>query len=133
MTDPNVPSETPVPPAATPPAAATPPVAPPAATPPASPYTAPAAAGPKQGLSLTSFILGLAGLVFSWVPFFGFLVALAAVILGFIAKKKELAAPKWMWLIGIIAGFVALFIALIFIIITLIAFATLASVGSINY
>ena len=56
-----------------------------------------------------------------------FLVALAAVILGFLGKSKEPQAPKWMWLVGIIAGFVAIFIALIFLIIWIVA---LASYGS---
>ena len=109
-----------------PPPPAEPPVTPPAA--PATPAYAPApAAGPKQGLSLTSFILGLAGLVFSWALGFGFLVALAAVILGFLGKAKEPQAPKWMWLVGIITGFVAIFIALIVLIFWIIA---LASYGS---
>jgi hypothetical protein len=78
--------------------------------PPASPYVAPAA-GPKQGLSLTSFILGLVGFLLAWIPFVGivgFLAGLAAVILGFIARAKEKSAPKWMWIVGLIAGFVAI-------------------------
>jgi hypothetical protein len=108
-----------------PPPPAEPPATPPAA--PATPAYAPAPAGPKQGLSLTSFILGLAALVFSWALGFGFLVALAAVILGFIGKSKEPQAPKWMWLVGIITGFVAIFIALIVLIFWIIA---LASYGS---
>lgn len=74
---------------------------------------APAVAGPKQALSLTSFILGLAGVVFSWIPVLGFLVPLGAVILGFIGKKKEEAAPKWMSLTGIITGFVGIGLSLI--------------------
>ena len=97
------------------------------ATPPAAPATpayAPAAAGPKQGLSLTSFILGLAALVFSWAIGFGFLVAVAAVVLGFLGKAKEPQAPKWMWLVGIITGFVAIFIALIVLIIWIVALAS---------
>ena len=134
MTDPNVPSETPVTPAATPPAAATPPVAPPAvppaaATPPVSPYAAPTAAGPKQGLSLTSFITGLGALVFSWIPFIGiigFLAGIVAVITGFMAKRKEPAAPKWMWIVGLIAGFVGIAISLIY----LIGFILLLAVGT---
>jgi hypothetical protein len=95
MTDPIAPEPTPAPAA------------------PAAPAYAPVAAGPKQALSLTSFILGLAGLVFSWVPVLGFLASLAAIIIGFIAKGKEPAAPRWMWLVGIIAGFVAIFISII--------------------
>jgi hypothetical protein len=82
--------------------------------PPAAPAPVPvAAAGPKQALSLTSFIMGLAGLLFCAVPFFGFLVALAAVIIGFIGRKREPAAPKWMSLVGIIAGFVAIVLGII--------------------
>ena len=81
--------------------------------PPAAPAPAPVAAGPKQALSLTSFIMGLAGLLFCAVPFFGFLVALAAVIIGFIARKREPGAPKWMSLVGIIAGFVAIVLGII--------------------
>jgi len=97
---------------------------------PAAPVYAPAPTGVKQGLSLTSFILGLAGLVFSWVPFLGFLASLAAIIIGFIAKGKEPAAPHWMWLVGIITGFVAIVISIIvvaFFIIGIIANAALLS------
>lgn len=105
--------------------------------PPASPYVAPApGAGPKQGLSLASFILGLVGLVLGWIPFIGilgFLAAVAAVILGFIAKAKEKQAPKWMWIVGLIAGFVAIVIGLIVFIAAIVALATFgASVGSLS-
>lgn len=88
--------------------------------PPAAPAPAPVAAGPKQALSLTSFILGLAGLVFSWVPVLGFLASLAAIILGFIGRKREPAAPAWMSLVGIIAGFVAIVLSIILTIVILI-------------
>ena len=66
-------------------------------TPPPAAAPAPAP-GPAQTLSLISFIVGLASFVFSWVPVLGFLGAIAAIILGFMGKKKEPAAPKWMWL-----------------------------------
>lgn len=103
----------------------TPPVEP-EPTPPNTAYTAQPAGspyasqpvgtpGPKQGLSLTSFITGIAGLViFSWIPILGFLVPLAAVIIGFIAKGKEPGAPRWMWLVGIITGFVGIVLGIIF-------------------
>lgn len=91
--------------------------------PPASPYVAPAA-GPKQGLSLTSFILGLIGFLLAWIPFVGivgFLAGLAAVILGFIARAKEKSAPKWMWIVGLVAGFIAILISIIYLIVIIIA------------
>ena len=113
MTDPNVPSQTP-------------------ATPPATPYTAPAGTAPKQGLSLTSFILGLAGIVFSWALIFGLLVSVAAVILGFIAKGKEPNAPKWMWIVGLITGGIGVLISLLILVFWIIAFATFASVGGLT-
>jgi phage-related protein len=104
---------------------------PPPATP-AAPVPPPAAAGPKQTLSLTSFIAGLAAIVLTWIPFvniIGLIAGVVAIITGFLAKKKEPAAPKWMWIVGIIAGFVAVLISLIAIIISIIAIATFGSLG----
>lgn len=75
-------------------------------TPPVPPTPAPAAAGPKQSLSLTGFILGLVGFVFSWIPVLGFLAAVAAIIISLMAKGKEPGAPKWMWIVGLIGGIV---------------------------
>ena len=95
------------------------------ATPPTPPAASPtpAAAGPKQVLSLTSLILGIAGIVFSWVPVLPFLASLAAIIIGFIARKNEPGAPKWMALIGIILGFVAIGLAVLFLVIAALALA----------
>jgi hypothetical protein len=87
--------------------------------------------GPKQTLSLTSFIVGLASLVFCWVPVLGFLGAVAAVIIGFIAKGREPQAPKWMWLVGIISGFAAILLSLLILVplILLVAFGAAVSNG----
>ena len=53
-------------------------------------YTPPPA-GPPQGLSITSMILGIAGL------FFGFLVSIAAVITAHMAQKSQpYAKPFWL-------------------------------------
>jgi hypothetical protein len=90
---------------------------------PVPPAAAPGPAGPKQALSLTSFILGIAGLVFSWVPVLPFLASLAAIIIGFIARKNEPGAPKWMALVGIILGFVAIGLAILFLVIAALAIA----------
>ncbi|WP_294178315.1 hypothetical protein [uncultured Schumannella sp.] len=99
--------------------------------PPAAPAPAP---GPAQTLSLISFIVGLASFLFALIPVLGFLGGLAAVILGFMGKKKELAAPKWMWLVGIIAGFVAIAINIIFVIVSIILpLILVASYGTYGY
>ncbi len=108
-----------------------PPAPEPPATPPAAPAYAPAAAGPKQTVSLVSFIVGLAALVFSWVPILGLLAGIAAIIIGVIARKREPAAPKWMWIVGVIAGAVAALIGLITLIGWIISLVYLASLGSI--
>ena len=89
--------------------------------PPAAPAPAPVAAGPKQALSLTSFILGLASVVFTWVPVLGFLAGLAAIITSVMSRKREPAAPSWMRLIGLIAGIVGIVLGIIFGIVFLVA------------
>jgi hypothetical protein len=67
------------------------------------------------------------------VPILGFLASLAAIIIGFIAKGKEPGAPKWMWLVGVITGFIAVVISLIVLILFFIGLAIVASVpGSIH-
>jgi len=140
VTDPNLPEQ---------PGSAVPPVPPPAPPAPAAPaaptysapqpaapaqpgYTAPAYAAPPASatpiLSILSLIGGIIGILSSWF-YFGLLFSIAAVVLGFIGKKKEPAA-KGMWLTGIILGFVGIAIGLISIIVTIIAFIALASYGA---
>jgi len=96
--------------------------------PPAAPAYASAPAKPAQVLSILSLVGGIVGIVGSFF-YFGLLFSIAAVVLGFIAKKKE-PASKGMWLTGIILGFVGILIGVIFIIIAIIAFAVLASYGN---
>jgi hypothetical protein len=73
-------------------------------------YTPPPA-GPAQGLSIASMILGIGGLVLSWFGF-GLLAAIAAVITGHMAQKRQPWA-KGFWLTGIITGYVGLAISVI--------------------
>ena len=64
----------------------------------------PAALAPTRTLGLTSFGLGLASILFS----FTFLVPIAAIIVGFIARQREFAGRGFAtW--GIVLGFVMLF------------------------
>lgn len=136
----------PVPPTAYGTQSATPPPAQPTTPPPAQPvqppanpyaqapgayapaaYT-PAPAGPAQGLAITSMILGIAGLVLTLFSF-GFLPALAAVITGHMAQKRQPWAKPF-WLTGIITGYVGVGLGLIIGIFWVILFAVgFGSVG----
>jgi hypothetical protein len=99
-----------------------PPVEPTPTAPPTAPPFAPRPSAPVARtpvLSLLSLIAGIVSVLGSWVafiPFLGFFLGLwfpaAAVILGFIGRKKN-PQPKWMWLTGVILGFVALGIAVL--------------------
>jgi hypothetical protein len=92
------------------------------------------APGPKQGLSLASFIVGLAAFVFSWIIGLGLLPGIVAVILGFKGKKSEPGAPSWMSLVGIISGFVAIGLSLVVGFVSLIVpLIWLSSVGTLTY
>jgi len=111
----------------------TPPPTPPAAPPPPATPSAVPAASPKQGLSLTGFIVGIASLVFSWVPFFGLILAIAGIVISLIARTKEPAAPKWMWIVGLITAIVGGVTALFVTIFTIIGIVALASLPAYNY
>jgi hypothetical protein len=68
--------------------------------------------GPPQGLAIASLVCGIAGVVlfFSGI---GFLPALAGVILGHMAQKRQPYA-RGLWLTGLITGYVGVGLGLIF-------------------
>ena len=110
MTDPNVPSDSPV----TPPPAATPP--------PATPYTAPVAAGQKTN---TLSIIALIG---------AFVIPLAGIICGHIALgqiKRTGEGGRALALWGTILGYVFTAFYIILFVIWIAFFAFLASTGNI--
>lgn len=124
--DPPVAAQTPVetPVAAQPPVA--PPVAPPVfAAPVSSGYGAPAGYDPltpptKKTLSLIGMIAGIVGVLGAPVAFFpvigsimGLLFPIAAVVLGFLGKRKEGAPAKGLWITAIVTGFVGILIMVI--------------------
>ncbi|RXZ69748.1 hypothetical protein ESP51_11575 [Agromyces albus] len=84
-------------------------------------------------ISLIAGIIGLVGFFVVFIPFVGGIMQLfipaAAVVLGFIGKRKEPAA-KGMWLTGIILGFVGVAIGLLSLLLWGIFAAT---VGSMDY
>ncbi len=108
-------------------------------TPPASGYTAQPAATPYQAggapakspilsiIALIAGILGFLGSGLAFIPLVGIIawpVPIAAVILGFLGKKKEPQAAKGLWLTGLILGFVALAICILGLLVWVLAFAT---------
>ncbi|MCU1414554.1 MAG: hypothetical protein JWN80_1894 [Microbacteriaceae bacterium] len=87
------------------------PPAPPAYSPPPAYAAQPYAPQPPRGLSLASLICGIGGVVFSLFSF-GFLPAIAAVITGHIAQRRQKYARS-LWLPGLITGYVGVGISLL--------------------
>ena len=124
MSDPNSGPVPPVPPpgepVTPPPAAPGPPPAseqPPAYAQPA--YAQPTPAAPKT-LSLIGMIAGIVGLVgfpVVFIPIVGSIMGLfipaAAIVLGFLGRKREGVPAKPFWLTALITGFVGIAIAVI--------------------
>jgi hypothetical protein len=81
--------------------------------PPSTPYAPAPVSGKSPVLSILSLIFGILGVVLSLFLFgTGFLPGAAAVVLGFLGRRKEPQA-KGMWLTGLITGFVAVAIAIV--------------------
>jgi hypothetical protein len=68
-------------------------------------------AGPAQGLAVTSMVLGLVGLLGSFIGL-GFLPALAGVITGHFAQRRQPWA-RGFWITGLITGYIGLGISVI--------------------
>jgi hypothetical protein len=82
-------------------------------------YGQPAAQGgygapePKNGIGIAAVVTAVIALLLSWVPFLGGLVALAGIVLGFVARgrvKRGEATNPGMALIALILSVVALLI-----------------------
>ncbi len=97
--------------------------------PPAQPYSYGPTA-PPQGLSITSMILGISGLVllFFWI---GLLPSIAAVITGHLAQRSQPHA-RGFWLTGLITGYIGVGLAVLGILafVAFFLFAGLLSVGA---
>ena len=100
------------------------------------PYQAAPAYGyqpqPPKGLSITSMILGIAGLVIALCYGSGLLIALAGAITGHMAAKRQPHA-KGFWLTGIITGWVGVGVALLWIVGLIIFFVALGGAGWSSY
>ena len=119
MTDtppPASPEPTPPPavPAPEPPAAAE---APPAAGPP--PSFGPTTERPKQTLAIVSLVTGIVGVVFSFVVGLGLFPAIAAIVTGHMALKREPHARGFA-LAGVITGYAGLALSILFAIVVVV-------------
>ena len=88
-------------------------------TPPPAYAAASAPASDKKGLSIASLVLGILGLLGSWVAFGG-LLGLVVIILGAIGVKKE-PTGKGMSITGIVLGALSLVGAIIALIVIIVA------------
>ena len=72
-----------------------------------------------KGLAIASLVLGIAGVIFSFlVTFVGFVAGIVGLILGILARKK--GQPKGMTLTGIILSAVAIVLSIILFIIAIV-------------
>lgn len=95
---------------------------PPHAVPPASPYAGAPLAAPST-LSVLALVLGIIGLVLSFF-FIGLLPAIAGVILGHLALKREPHA-RGMAIAGLVTGYVGIAISVLWGLIVLVPFVLL--------
>jgi hypothetical protein len=97
----------------------------PAQPPPAYPqqyaYGAPGYAVPQQGngLAVAALVLGILSVVFSWVPFFDWVLAVLAVIFGAVGistANKRMGAGKGMAVAGLVLGLITVVLGIVFVI-----------------
>ena len=104
------------------------PDAPSSAAPPAEPR-------PKQTLAIVSLVTGIVGVVFSFVAGLGILPAIAGVVTGHMALKREPHARGFA-IAGLITGYVGLALSIVFAVVILapliLAWLFIASFGAIG-
>jgi hypothetical protein len=93
---------------------------PPYPPPPPQPYSGftPPPTGPRNGLGITALILAIIGLVFCWSVAGGIILGLCAIIIGFVGRgrvKRGEATNGGVAIAGIVLGFLAIIVSLIFI------------------
>jgi hypothetical protein len=88
--------------------------------PPPQPYSGftPPPTGPRNGLGIATLALAIIGLVFCWTVVGGVILGLCAVIIGFVARgrvKSGEATNGGVAIAGIVLGFLAIIVSLVFI------------------
>ena len=88
--------------------------------PPPQPYYGftPPPIGPRNGLGIAALVIAIIGLVFCWTVVGGVVLGLSAVIIGFVARgrvKRGEATNGGVAVAGIVLGFLAIIVSLVFI------------------
>ena len=88
--------------------------------PPPQPYAGftPPSTGPRNGLGVAALVIAIIALVFCWSVFGGVILGIAAVIIGFVARgrvKRGEATNGGVAIAGIVLGFLAIIVSLVFI------------------
>lgn len=110
-----------------PPAAGYTPPTPPA---PAAPYSGIPVAAPSKTLSLIGMIAGIVGVFISLFGGWGLIFSIAALVLAYLGKKREGLLAKPFWLTGLITGYAGVALSVIWLVVYIIGFVVLASVGA---
>lgn len=88
-----------------------------------------AAPAKSNGLAIAALIVGIAAVLSGWVPFWGFVVGVAAIILGIIGLKKS--GQKGMSIAGIITGAIGALWSLVISVIVIMSLVTLSVGGAV--
>ena len=88
--------------------------------PPPQPYSGftPPPAGPRNGLGVAALVIAIIALVFCWSVAGGVVLGICAVIIGFVARgrvKSGQATNGGIAIAGIVLGFLAIIVSLVFI------------------
>jgi uncharacterized protein DUF4190 len=88
--------------------------------PPPQPYAgyAPAPIAPRNGLGITALVVAIVGLLFCWTVAGGVILGAIAVVIGFVARgrvKRGQATNGGVAIAGIVLGFLAIIVSLVFI------------------
>jgi uncharacterized membrane protein len=63
---------------------------------------APHPAGPTNGLAIAALVVGIVAIISGWIPFWGLIVGIAAIVLGILGLRK--AGGKGMAIAGLVTG-----------------------------
>jgi len=86
----------------------------------------------KKGFGLTSMILGISAVVFSWTTVFAFIMLILAFIFGVVSLKKK-ESPRGFAITGLILGSAAVLLVILFAVVLAALFGAASSFGVSSY